>query len=250
MGGRRSNNQPNAKKVAGHERKASQIAAKENKLSQQQEEQLAKEWKIGSNVRGAQRRENAALKSDEKARKAQEKIEILREEENLLQKTSGKTVKNTKITKIKGKRNNNNELSILEYSLVSEAQKKLNIQRKKQEKKSQKEKEIIKMKKDEIYTRKKKDEAIVLMENTQHMIDDKSMNTKSRTIDSALKDIENNDTTPPLFANNKKALYKVYEEKMLVELKKKHPGLRLNQYRDKISNMWKKHYEKLEKQNI
>merc|ERR1712224_1040589 len=120
---------------------------------------------------------------------------ILRKEENFLVKNSGKSLKNNKKLITKGIRGNNG-LALLDESLVPDAKKKLNIQRKKKERKHDQEK--LKLERHRMHNKNERDELTILMENTQNMIDDKSMSIQYRTIDSALSDMKVNHTTTRL----------------------------------------------------
>ena len=112
---------PNQKAVAAAEKKAANQAVKDAEKARQNEAKESVEWKKGSNVRAANRADEAAAKADEAARKKREKAALLAAEEEAL--GSGKTVKSKFGAASNKKGKKKNDLSLLEDALVSDAEK-------------------------------------------------------------------------------------------------------------------------------
>eukprot|EP00956_Cyclotella_meneghiniana_P037820 scaffold145251_cov73-Cyclotella_meneghiniana.AAC.3 len=249
---------PNQKAVAAAEKKAANQAAKDAEKARQNAAKEAEEWKKGSNTRAASKAEEAAAKADEKARQKRERAELLAAEEAAM--GSGKAVKSkggAASKKAGGKKKN--DLALLEDALIGDAEKqnkeKKRLERIKKEREAQQSAEREKKQKEE---QAMKDP---LLANTDAMIgmdgpDDDGGNTmavgrkanvssmddiQASGLDSALSKLSmgagGDDRHPE---KRIKAAYKAYEEKMMPEVKQQYPGLKRQQYLDKIFALWKK----------
>ena len=200
---------------------------------------------------------STAAKADEAARKRREKAELLAAEEAAM--GSGKTVKSKFGAASKKGGKKKNDLSLLEDALVSDAEKKTKekkrLERIKKEREAQQAAEREKKQKEE---QAQKDP---LLANTEAMIgmdgpdeeggDAMVVGRKANVagmediqasgLDSALSKLSvgggGDDRHPE---KRMKAAYKAYEEKMMPEVKEQYPGLKRQQYLDKIFALWKK----------
>lgn len=194
-----------------------------------------------------------AEKADEQARKRAEKAALLAAEEAAM---SGKSVK--KLPKGGGSnKKKNNDLSLLEDALVSDADKKVKAEKRAARlKREQEERERMERE------RQKQEEKTMnvdpLLANTDAMIGD-SMKV--------LMEVEGGRLNAPLVAGEidasgidaalssmklasgvvddhpekrMKALHKAFEERMMPEMKQQYPGLKRSQYLEKIFILWKK----------
>ncbi|KAG7353613.1 coiled-coil domain containing protein [Nitzschia inconspicua] len=234
---------PNQKAVAAADKKAAAQSVKDAKAEAQREKELAAEWAKGSNNRGKARADEAAAKADEAARKKREKEALLAEEEAAMG-SAGKPKKTPALSK--GKKKGGNDLSLLENALVSGAEKKMKA-------KKQAEREKAEQEKQEQAKRKEEEKPMdPLLANTEDMIrgttDDlvgraanKALDEENAVsgIDGALETL-NISAGGPAAAPSAKALYKSFEERLMPEMKKDYPGLKLSQYKDKIFQQWKK----------
>ena len=256
---------PNQKAVAAAEKKAAAKAVKDAARAAEAGRAAAADWAVGSNARGAARAESAAAKADEAASKRREKAALLAAEEEAM--GSGKAVKpkvNPKLAKRGGKKNKKDDLSLLEDSLVSAADKKTKEKKKLERIKRENEAKAAAEKQ-----RKAKQEEGAkdpLLANTDAMIGDmggddggggdgaptpavgRAANVASMSnlhatgLDSALSalSVGGGGAADEHPEKRRKAAYKAYEERMLVELKSTMPGLKRQQYLDKIFQSWKK----------
>lgn len=254
---------PNQKAVAAKEKKAAAQAIKDAEKSQQTEAATAAEWKKGSNQRGAARAEATANKADEAARKRREKEALLAAEEEAMG-TGGKVKsKFGASSKKKGGGKKKNDLSLLADALVGSADKKLKEKKKMERIKREREAAAAVER-----AQKAKEEEKVkdpLMANTDSMLgivgnggedgDGDIANIRAANkasmaeiqasgVDSALSAMSlgggavgGDDRHPE---KRMKAAYKAYEEKMFPEMKEQYPGLKRQQYLDKIFASWKK----------
>mmetsp|Transcript_5835 Transcript_5835/g.12829 ORF Transcript_5835/g.12829 Transcript_5835/m.12829 type:complete len:268 (+) Transcript_5835:191-994(+) len=252
---------PNQKAVAAKEKKAIAQSIKDAESARKAEAAATTEWATGSNARGAARAESAAQKADEAARKRREKAALLAAEEEANTGTGKAKPKLGAASKKKGggKGKKKNDLSLLEDALVGDAEKK--AKEKKKAERIRREREAAAAAERE---RKAKDERAKrdpLLANTDAMLGmeegDKynaplvagraanvaSMATlQASGLDSALSAMsvggDGDDDRHP--EKRRKAAYKAYEEKMLLEVKAQYPGLKRQQYLNKIFEMWKK----------
>ncbi|KAL3803164.1 hypothetical protein HJC23_003439 [Cyclotella cryptica] len=248
---------PNQKAVAAAEKKAATQAVKDAEKTRQNEAREAAEWKQGANQRATSKAEEAAAKADEAARKKREKAALLAAEEEAM--GSGKTIKSkfgaASNKKAGGKKKD--DLSLLEDALVSDAEKKnkekKRLERIKKEREAQLALEREQKQKEE---QAKRDP---LLANTDAMIgmdgpDDEGVgvavgrkanvasmeDVQASGLDAAISalSVGGGDDRHP--EKRMKAAYKAYEEKMMPEMKAQYPGLKRQQYLDKIFALWKK----------
>ena len=247
---------PNQKAVAAKEKKAAAQAIKDAEKARQSEAATAAEWAKGSNERGAARKEAAANKADEAARKRREKEALLAAEEEAA--GSGKVVK-SKFTAKKGSKNKKkNDLSLLEDALVGDAEKNLKAKKKMERIKREREAAAAAEKERKIKEEQKTVDPLMANTNAMHGMGDDDINNtgaigraanvasltsmQASGVDSALSamSIGGNGTADIHPEKRMKAAYKAYEEKMLPEMKEQYPGLKRQQYLDKIFSLWKK----------
>lgn len=235
-------------------KKAAAQAVKDAKSAADREKELQAEWSKGANNRGASRSQAAAAKADELARKKREKAALLAEEEAALG-PGGKAKKTPTLSKSKGKKKKNNDLSLLEDALVSGAEKK---------QKAKKRAELAKAEKLKAEAAKKKAEAEKpkdpLLANTEGMIRGTEDDLVGRAANKALdEEHAGSGIDGALDAMNiggggtalsSKALFKAYEERMMSQMKEDYPGLKLSQYKEKIFQKWKKSAENPANQQI
>lgn len=231
----------NQKAAAAAEQKAEVQQDKDAKNSAEREKELQQEWNQGANVRGQRKSESAAAKADDAARKRQEKAALLAEEEANLK--SGK-VKKAPVLSKKGKKKKN-DLSLLEDALVGAADKKV---------KSKRASERLKEEKKAEQERNEQPEKPLdpLLANTQSMLSGTEADLVGRKANKALDaegvgvgidgalDALSIGAGAAAGEPSRKALYKAFEERKMIELKEELPGLKMSQYKDKIFNLWKK----------
>ncbi|GMI05284.1 hypothetical protein TrLO_g4093 [Triparma laevis f. longispina] len=239
----------NSKVEAANAKKAAAQSQKDAKKSQEQEADVAADWKKGANNRGAAKADAAAAKADEAARKKREKELLLAEEEEA---NSGiKTVKKQAGPK-KGKKKKGSDLSFLEDSLTSAADKKAKEKKKKEKEKKEKEAQLALDRAAaaaggdpdsltgngivDVTDMIGKDD--MLVENVNKPIEEEDSATGIEAGLSVFKfGKEEKDAHPE---KRMKALHKAFEEKMLTQVKEDFPGLKLRQYQQKIFDMWVK----------
>lgn len=253
----------NQKAVAAKAKKDAAQAIKDADSARQAESATAADWGRGSNARGAARADAAASKADEAARKRAEKAALLAEEEEAA--GSGKTIKPKKGAASKkkgGKKKKNDDFSLLEDALVGDAEKK--SKEKKKSERIKKEREASAAAEREKKGKEDQAKRDPLMANTDAMLgmagdeDDAersaSMSSVGRAanvasmaelqasgLDSALSAMavgEGRDERHP--EKRRKAAYEAYKEKMMPEMKQQYPGMKRQQYLDKIFTAWKK----------
>lgn len=249
---------PNQKVVAANEKKAAAQAIKDAAKAQQNESATAADWAKGSNARGASRADAAASKADEAARKRREKEALVAAEEEAM--GSGKAVKSKfggASKKKAGGKKKKNDLSLLEDALVGDAEKK--SKEKKKAERIKREKAAAAAAEKERKAKEEQAKMDPLMANTNAMIGmgmdgeediggsvGRAANVASMAeldatgMDSALNalSVSGGDDRHP--EKRRKAAYKAYEEKMMPEMKQQYPGLKRQQYLDKIFQLWKK----------
>jgi len=148
-----------------------------------------------------------------------------------------------------------NELSLLEDTLVEDAEKKLKIARKNEiKKRAELERLQAEREKAMKYEKNNRD---LLLGNTDDMIGNslneeflvRSANVASADgrldasgMESALNSLSltSNDVKDIHPEKRMKALHKAFEERMMPKVKEEYPGLRLSQYKEKIFELWKK----------
>jgi hypothetical protein len=228
---------PNAKQVAGRDKKAVVEAKKQAVVDRKTELAEDESWKEGGNARGQARDQNAHLKADEADRKRREKAELLAAEEAELG-PGGKAVKSGVVKKGAGKKKaKNSDLAFLEDSLVKGADKKVKQKKEELLKKQQQQQKLV-----------NKEEEVLdpLLANTAEMIGNGDlagrkanvarMQDEGSGIDAALGSLK----VGVGEKKSSKALYKDFETRMLPEVKEEYPGLRLSQQKEKVWALWKK----------
>jgi len=251
----------NQKALAAKEKKAANQAAKDAEAARKADQAAAEEWKKGSNSRAASKAADAASKADEAARKRREKEALLAAEEEAM--GSGKAVKSAfgAASKKKGGKKKDS-LSLLEEALVGDAEKK--AKEKKRAERIKKEREAQMAAERERLAKEEQTKKDPLLANTDAMIGadgpgdgedgpdavGRAANIASMAdvqasgLDSALSALSvggSGDDKHP--EKRMKAAYKAYEEKMMPEMKQQYPGLKRQQYLDKIFALWKKSSE-------
>ena len=246
----------NQKAAAAAEKKAQHKAQVDAKKAAEHERELQVEWSKGANNRGAKRAEDAAAKADDAARKRREKAELLAEEEKQMG-PGGKGAKKTSALSKKNKNKKKDDLSLLEDALVGAADKKAKAKRQAERRKEEESKRL-----EQARNEKEKEKPVdPLLENTEKMIqgtaDDlvgrkanvsAGVDGPSSGIDAALGSLSVGDSAVGA-APSRKALFKAYEERKMVELKEEFPNLKLSQYKDKIFQLWKKSMENPDNQS-
>jgi len=234
----------NQKAAAAMEKKATAQSVKDAKAAAEREKELQTEWSKGANNRGAARSEQAALKADVQARKKREKAALLAAEEEAL--GSGSRAKKIPTLSKKGKKKKN-DLSLLEDALVSGAEKKQKAKKKAELAKAEKMKA-------EAVKKKAEDEKPIdpMLANTDDMLQGTTDELVGRAANKALNDehgVSGIDGALGQMSLNgshgsqnvsTKGLFKAFEERMMPEVKRDYPGLKLSQYKEKVFQMWKK----------
>jgi hypothetical protein len=186
----------------------------------------------------------SASKSDEAARKRAEKEALLAAEEAEMGPSKPKKVQSVK----KGKKKKKNDVSLLEDSLIGDAEKKAKADKKSARLKKEREERLKEERERKEGEEKKKMDP--LMANTDAMIGNSIEGGRLNAslvageidatgMDAALNvlSITKDDDHPE---KRMKALHKAFEEKMMPEMKEQYPGLKRRQYLDKIFGIWKK----------
>lgn len=255
----------NPKAVAANEKKAAAQAIKDAEAARKAENATAVVWAQGSNARGAARSEAAANKADEAALKRREKAALIAADEEAA--GSGKPIKSKLGAASKkkggGGRKKKNDLSLLEDALIGNAEKK--TKEKKKTERIKREREAAAAAERERIAKEERGNKDPLLANTEAMIgmmegdDDvggsgggsiavgRAANVASMSgleasgLNSAISAMAigggGDDRHPE---KRMKGAYKAYEEKMIPEMKEQYPGLKRQQYLDKIFNSWKK----------
>jgi len=256
----------NQKALAANEKKAAAQSIKDAESARKAEADTSADWAKGSNARGAARAESAAHKADEAARKRREKAELLAADEEAA--GAGKIIKPKAGAASKkkggGKKKKKNDLSMLEDSLIGDAEKKTKEKKRSERIKREREaKAAAERERKANEDRLKKDP---LLANTDAMLgmegaDEEGgagaggpmavgraanvasmANLQASGLDSALSamSVAGGDVDERHPEKRRKAAYKAYEEKMMPEMKEQYPGMKRQQYLDKIFTLWKK----------
>lgn len=252
----------NQKAVAAKEKKDAAQAVKDARAAREAEAATAADWAKGANARGVARAEAVENKADEAARKRREKAALLAAEEEAA--GSGKAIKSKfgAASKKKGGKKKKNDLSLLEDALVGDAEKK--TKEKKKMERIKRERDAAAAAERERNAKEELAKKDPLLANTDAMIGmvdgndgggggpaiavGRAANVASMAdlqasgLDSALSAMSvgggGGDEIHP--EKRRKAAYKAYEEKMMPEMKQQYPGLKRQQYLDKIFALWKK----------
>jgi hypothetical protein len=233
---------PNAKAVAGNEKKAAHAAQVAAKDAAAMEADNAKNWEQGANMRGKSRANDAATKADEANRKRLEKAAMLAAEEAELG-PGGKIKASVGVKKKGGKKKN--DLGLLEDALVGAADKKT-----KAKKLAEKQKKERLEKEAKARAEKAQQEAAALdplLQNTNAMLEGaagREGNLQAMEGASGLDGaLETLNISGGMEVKSHRALHMAFEERMLPIMKEDYPGLRLTQYKEKIFALWKKSSE-------
>ncbi|GMI33928.1 hypothetical protein TeGR_g12749 [Tetraparma gracilis] len=236
----------NTKVEAANAKKALSQSAKDAASAAAAERETAADWAQGSNARGASRAGAAAGKADEAARKKREKEALLAEEEAGL--GAGGRAKAGGIGKknVKGKKD---DLSFLEDGLVSAADKKA---RKKKEDATKKAAAQLRKEGEAQAAKAAKAGSLTgngivdaseitgdglggIAGNQNAPLDDGGVSG----IDGGLSVFSFGDR-PEISDKNRRALHLQFEEKTLPRMREEQPGLRLQQYKERIFELWRK----------
>jgi len=237
----------NEKKVAGNERKAANAAAKSAAAEREEEKANVTKWQKGANVRGGAREEAAAQKADEAARKRQEKAALQAEDEA----NTGPGGKVKRVTGVKSKRKKGkNDFSLLEDTLVGDAEKKIRATKKAERLRKEREERLRLEKEKQKATELIKRDPLLRITDAMlegNIQDGTVMSAPmgdgrgSSGIDAALGSLfmvkQGDDRNPE---KRMKALHKAFEEQIMPEMKSDYPGLRMSQYKERIFALWKK----------
>jgi len=155
-----------------------------------------------------------------------------------------KRVTGVKSKKKKGK----NDFSLLEDTLVGDAEKKDKAKKKAERVRKERE-ERVRSEKDKQKSAELKNRD-PLMRNTDVMLegivdrDQKNLNAplgySSGGIDAALGSLSIGTQENKNPEKKMKGLHKAFEERMMPEMKSDYPGLRMSQYKERIFTLWKK----------
>ena len=202
----------------------------------------------------------SANKADEAARKKREKAALLAAEEDAA--GSGKTVKSVygaASNKQKKVNKKNDGLSLLEEALVGDAEKKAKDKKKMERIKKERETQMAAER--ERKAKEEQEKKDPLLANTDAMIGmDGPIEGNERAVAvgraanvASMGDVQASGLDSAISAfsignggddrhpeKRMKAAYKAFEEKMMPEVKQQYPGLKRQQYLDKIFALWKK----------
>lgn len=219
---------PNSKQIAGRNRKLENQAKKDEVKAAEEERLAALEWKKGSNMKKAEKDELKAMRSDEIARKRQEKQKLLAAEE---QGMKGKVKTSSGLKKKK----KGNDTSLLDEALlVGNADKKAKAAKKALRQRQERE-ERLRIEREKNTEAQKMDPLMATGSLNNHAI------IGGGTIEDALEDLSVGAGKPDAHPEKRmKALHKAFEERMLPQMKEEHPGLRLGQYKERMFALWKK----------
>lgn len=180
-------------------------------------------------------------KADEAARKRQEKAALVAEDE--ANTGPGGKVKHATGVKSK-KKKGKNDCSLLEDTLVGDAENKAKAKKKTERVRKEREERMRLEKEKQKATELKNRDP--LLRNTDAMLEGgiQAMNDidgrGSSGIDAALGSLsmgKHEDKNPE---KRMKALHMAFQDRMMPEMKSDYPGLRMSQYKEKIFALWKK----------
>ena len=249
---RRMGGKVNEKKVAAQ-------AIKDADKARKTEAAIAADWADPNLAKKAAAANNAAAKADEAARKKREKEALLAAEDAALG-PGGKIKSKFGAATKKGGSKKKDDFSLLEDALIGDAEKK--AKEKKRLERLKKEREAMASIEAERKAKELQANKDPLLANTEAMLgimsdgDDTDLggpSLASRNV-ATMSDVHGTGVDAALSAmslggggkadehpeKRMKAAYKAYEEKMLPEMKIQYPGLKRQQYLDKIFTSWKK----------
>ena len=257
---------PNQKAVAAAEKKGAAQAVKDAEKARKVEAAIAADWADPSVARSQARAESSQAKADEVARRKREKEALLAAEE-AANGSGGKGAK-SKIgaASKKGGNKKKDDLSLLADALIGDAEKK--AKDKKRLDRIKREREAMAAIEAERKAKEDRAKMDPLLANTDTMIGmtgemdgygdgggpslavGRAANVASMAdvqasgVDAALSAMSmhggggaGDDRHPE---KRMKAAYRAYEERMMPEMKSEYPGLKRQQYLDKIYASWKK----------
>ncbi|KAL3792700.1 hypothetical protein ACHAW5_005805 [Stephanodiscus triporus] len=254
---------PNQKAVAAAEKKGAAQAVKDAEKARKAEAAIAADWADPNIARSQARAESASAKADEVARKKREKEALLAAEE-AANGSGGKAAK-SKFGAASNKKGNNkkkDDLSLLTDALIGDAEKK--AKEKKRLERMKKEREAMASIDAERKATEERARRDPLLANTDAMIGmmaDEGAGGPSAAVGRAanvatMADVQASGVDAALSVmslgggegtgddrhpeKRMKAAYKAYEERMMPEMKSQYPGLKRQQYLDKIFASWKK----------
>ena len=211
---------------------------KENQKEKEEQEKLLNEyWSEGTNKKGEKKAKQEHEKQMEKIQKAKEKQELLQADDQ--------NVSNIKVNVKKGKKNKNDDFSLLNQALASAPK------TKKQKEQEVKQKELFEKKRiqDEIRIKKEKEELIKNEERKKAQMKNINIDHQDELMIKIENKLSTNDDLQISgiddaldILNNKETFttFNEYYNEQLKILKREFPGLRLSQYNDRIHNQWKK----------
>jgi len=253
---------PNQKAVAAAEKKGAAQSVKEAEKARKAEAATAADWVDPSVARSQARADSAVAKADEAARKKREK-EALHAAEEAANGSGGKAAKpKFGAAAKKGGNKKKDDLSMLADALIGDAEKK--AKEKKRLDRIKREREAMAAIDAERKAEAERAKRDPLLANTDAMIggdfDEGGGGPSSVAVGRAanvasMADVQASGVDAALSAmtlgggtggddrhpeKRMKAAYKAYEERMMPEMKSQYPGLKRQQYLDKIFASWKK----------
>lgn len=236
-----------------NEKKVASQAVKDADKARKTEAAIAADWADPTLAKKAAAANSAAAKTDEAARKKREKEALLAAEDAAL--GSGGKIKSKfgAATTKKGGSKKKDDFSLLEDALIGDAEKK--AKEKKRLERLKKEREGMASIEAERKAKEEQANKDPLLANTEAMhglMPDGDDSLASRNV-ATMSDVHGTGVDAALSAmslgggktdehpeKRMKAAYKAYEEKMMPEMKIQFPGLKRQQYLDKIFTSWKK----------
>tara|TARA_E500000178_G_scaffold345757_1_gene396179 strand:- start:1012 stop:1707 length:696 start_codon:yes stop_codon:yes gene_type:complete len=211
--------------------------AEQREIEKQKQLQDLKEdqqWEKGTNKRGLRKLQQQTEKQEEKMRNAKEMKELLTAEEESL--GSGRK------SKTRNKKGDDFELlKTLATLPKSKAQKEKEEKLRKKEE-QRKIEEQQKIEKQELIQKQEQEENKLqqkgIVTNSDIYIPNENNNEEfsyANSIDNALEILNENDEDPKI-----KDIFKEFYKTQFQLLKEENPGLRLNQYKERIYKLWKK----------
>jgi hypothetical protein len=227
----------NSKVAAANAKKDAAQAAKDRAAAQEAEKQEAAAWKVGSNTKRASKEDEKAAKELQRLEKEAEKARLLAEDEAAM---GG--VKAGKPKKAKKK----DDIS----ALLTEGLKKAPKTKAEKEAEARKKAKAEARKKqlaEEAAAREKPIDPLApapLMENMNHLepSEENNLGISASGLDNVLDALSigaggGGDAHPE---KRRKAAYLTFEAAMLPQLREEYPGLKLQQYQQKIFKLWEK----------
>nr|CCA26492.1 conserved hypothetical protein [Albugo laibachii Nc14] len=232
----------NTKVEAANARKASAKAVKVAQKAVKSEAETAEEWSKGSNARAEKRREEEERKQQEIAAKKAEKKRLealedhsLEEDKSSIRKLKAKEKKQpvkpweeALISTVKKSNKGNRSITQVNETPKKMTQAMIQAARESEEKLQAKQ--------------PGKNDIQFAKESSTNLNRQVKVADEARSIDAALDvlSLSNEDAADRHPERRAKAAYKAFEEVTLPELKQDFPGLKLSQYKQKLSDMWRK----------